>query len=51
MQAYEQEPAEPVICLALAVACIGRAMQRQADNRHHMIIQVSRFHFWGQLEA
>ena len=30
-----------MICLCLAIASIGRAMQRQADNRHHMITQVS----------
>lgn len=28
-----------MICLNLAIASIGRAMQRQADNRHHLITQ------------
>lgn len=26
--------------MSLAIASIARAMQRQADNRHHMIAQV-----------
>jgi hypothetical protein len=29
-----------MVCLCLAIASIGRAMQRQSDNRHHLIIQV-----------
>lgn len=29
-----------MICLSLAIASIGRAMQRQSDNRHHLITQV-----------
>jgi general transcription factor 3C polypeptide 3 (transcription factor C subunit 4) len=29
-----------MICLSLAIASAGRAMQRQADNRHHLIAQV-----------
>ncbi|KAG2040882.1 TPR-like protein [Suillus americanus] len=29
----------PVVCLSLAIASLGRAMQRQSDNRHHMIAQ------------
>jgi general transcription factor 3C polypeptide 3 (transcription factor C subunit 4) len=32
---------DPVISLSLAIASIGRAMQRQADNRHQLIAQVS----------
>ena len=39
-QAYDLQPDDPVICLSLAVASISRAMQRQADNRHHLIAQV-----------
>ena len=30
-----------MICLSLSIASIGRAMQRQADNRHYLIAQVS----------
>ncbi|KAJ7892735.1 TPR-like protein [Mycena olivaceomarginata] len=39
LYAYELCPDDPVICLSLAVASIGRAMQRQSDNRHHLIAQ------------
>ncbi|KAJ7359218.1 hypothetical protein DFH08DRAFT_686174 [Mycena albidolilacea] len=39
LYAYELCPDDPVICLNLAVAFIGRAMQRQSDNRHHLIAQ------------
>ncbi|KAG8882395.1 transcription factor TFIIIC subunit tfc4 [Tulasnella sp. 331] len=38
-QAYDLQPNDPVVCLSLAVASISRAMQRQSDNRHHMIAQ------------
>ncbi|KAG9091420.1 transcription factor TFIIIC subunit tfc4 [Ceratobasidium sp. 370] len=38
-KAYDLEPNDPVICLSLGTACIGRAMQRQADNRNHMVAQ------------
>ncbi|EJD52995.1 TPR-like protein [Auricularia subglabra TFB-10046 SS5] len=43
MHAYELKPQDPIICLSLAIACVGRAMQRQADNRHHMIVQAMTF--------
>ncbi|KAB5589355.1 TPR-2 domain containing protein [Ceratobasidium theobromae] len=36
---YDIEPNDPLICLSLGTACIGRAMQRQADNRNHMVTQ------------
>lgn len=29
-----------MICLCLAISSLGRAMQRQSDNRHHLIAQV-----------
>jgi len=32
-----------MVCLCLAIASVGRAMQRQSDNRHHLVIQVSYF--------
>jgi hypothetical protein len=37
---YEHHRDDPVLNLALAVACIGRAMTRKVDNRHYMIAQV-----------
>lgn len=37
--AYDACPEDPMLCLSLAIASIGRAMQRQADNRHHLIAQ------------
>lgn len=40
LQAYESCPEDPVTCMSLAIASLARAMQRQADNRHHMIAQV-----------
>ncbi|TCD69113.1 transcription factor TFIIIC subunit tfc4 [Steccherinum ochraceum] len=39
LHAYEMHQEDPMICLCLAIASIGRAMQRQADNRHHLITQ------------
>ncbi|KAF8704762.1 TPR-like protein, partial [Rhizoctonia solani] len=39
LKAYDMAPNDPVICLSLGAACIGRAMQRQADNRNHMVTQ------------
>ena len=35
------QPDDAVVCLSLAVASIARAMQRQADNRQHLIAQAS----------
>lgn len=32
-----------MICLSLAIASAGRAMQRQSDNRHHLITQCMAF--------
>lgn len=43
LHAYDFCPHDPLICLCLAIASIGRAMQRQADNRHHLIAQASTF--------
>ncbi|KAJ6590475.1 TPR-like protein [Mycena vulgaris] len=39
LHAYELSPDDPMICLCLAIASIGRAMQRTADNRHHLVTQ------------
>lgn len=39
LRAFDYCPDDPVICLSLAIASIGRAMQRQADNRHHLVAQ------------
>ena len=40
LQAYDYAPNDPLVCLSLAIASVGRAMQRQSDNRHHLIAQV-----------
>jgi general transcription factor 3C polypeptide 3 (transcription factor C subunit 4) len=40
LHAYELCPEDPMICLSLAMASLGRAMQRQSDNRHQLITQV-----------
>ena len=45
LHAFDYFPDDPVICLSLAIASVGRAMQRQADNRHHLIAQVRCFLF------
>ncbi|TFK26991.1 TPR-like protein [Coprinopsis marcescibilis] len=39
LHAYDYSPNDPMICLCLAIASVGRAMQRQSDNRHHLIAQ------------
>ncbi|KAI0642215.1 TPR-like protein [Trametes meyenii] len=43
LQAYDYAPDDPLICLCLAIASVGRAMQRQSDNRHHLIAQSMAF--------
>jgi len=43
LHAYDYCPENPMICLCLAIASIGRAMQRQADNRHHLVAQAMAF--------
>lgn len=40
LRAFDYCPGDPMICLWLAIASIGRAMQRQTDNRQHLIAQV-----------
>lgn len=40
LHAYDYCPNDPMICLGLAISSMGRAMQRQSDNRHHLIAQV-----------
>jgi len=39
LHAYDYCPEDPMILLCLAIASVGRAMQRQSDNRHHLIAQ------------
>ncbi|KAJ6595740.1 hypothetical protein DFH09DRAFT_146419 [Mycena vulgaris] len=39
LHAYDLCPDDPMICLSLAMATMGRAMQRQSDNRHQLITQ------------
>ncbi|KAJ4480918.1 hypothetical protein J3R30DRAFT_3462311 [Lentinula aciculospora] len=39
LHAYDYCPEDPMIALSLAIASVGRAMQRQSDNRHHLIAQ------------
>ncbi|EMD31266.1 hypothetical protein CERSUDRAFT_145423 [Gelatoporia subvermispora B] len=43
LHAYDYCPHDPMICLCLAIASFGRAMQRQADNRHHLVAQGTAF--------
>ncbi|KAJ3836438.1 hypothetical protein F5878DRAFT_259541 [Lentinula raphanica] len=39
LHAYDYCPDDAMVSLSLAIASIGRAMQRQSDNRHHLIAQ------------
>ncbi|KAJ7686640.1 hypothetical protein B0H17DRAFT_1204069 [Mycena rosella] len=43
LHAYELCPNDPMICLSLTMASLGRAMQRQSDNRHQLITQALAF--------
>lgn len=43
LHAYDYYPEDPMICLCLAIASVGRAMQRQSDNRHHLVVQVGSY--------
>lgn len=43
LHAYDYCPNDPMICLGLAISSMGRAMQRQSDNRHHLIAQTMAF--------
>ncbi|TFY79029.1 hypothetical protein EWM64_g4983, partial [Hericium alpestre] len=43
LHGYDYFKDDPLICLSLAIAYMGRAMQRQADNRHHFIAQAMAF--------
>lgn len=43
LKAFELDPYDPMICLNLAQAYIGRAMVRQVDNRLHAITTASAF--------
>lgn len=40
LHGYDYCQEDPIICLCLAISSLGRAMQRQADNRNHLIAQV-----------
>ncbi|KAJ6571874.1 hypothetical protein B0H19DRAFT_1131683 [Mycena capillaripes] len=39
LRVYDSSPNDPTLCLCLAIAYFGRAMQRNSDNRHHLITQ------------
>jgi general transcription factor 3C polypeptide 3 (transcription factor C subunit 4) len=36
---YARQQNDPLICLTSAIACFGRAQNRQVDNRHQVIVQ------------
>lgn len=40
LQSYNENPYDPLVCLCLAQAYLGRSMQRQSDNRLHQITTV-----------
>ena len=44
LQSYDENPYDPLVCLCLAQAYLGRSMQRQSDNRLHQITTVRGSH-------
>lgn len=44
MRAYEANPYDPYLCFLIAQAYLGRALNRQSDNRNYQIAQVCNFH-------
>jgi hypothetical protein len=40
LHAYDYCPEDPMVCLCPVIASLGRAMQRQADDRQHLMAQV-----------
>ncbi|EIN05645.1 TPR-like protein [Punctularia strigosozonata HHB-11173 SS5] len=43
LHAVDYSVDDPVICLSMVIASLGRAMQRQADNRNHLLAQAFAF--------
>lgn len=43
LHAYDYQPNDPLVCLSLTIASLGRAMQRQSDNRNYLIVQAMGF--------
>ncbi|KAG9310821.1 hypothetical protein JVU11DRAFT_8674 [Chiua virens] len=39
LHGYDYCQEDPMICLCLGLSSLGRAMQRQADNRNHLVAQ------------
>ncbi|KAJ7648348.1 hypothetical protein DFH06DRAFT_1332586 [Mycena polygramma] len=40
---HDGHPRDPMISICMTVASLGRAMQRQCDNRHHLVTQAIAF--------
>ncbi|KAN0063114.1 transcription factor TFIIIC subunit tfc4 [Thecaphora frezii] len=43
VRAFACQPCDALICLCAAVAFVGRSTNRQADNRHHLVLQALTF--------
>ncbi|KAJ7159083.1 TPR-like protein [Mycena crocata] len=43
LMAYDYCQDDPLIALSIIVASLGRAVQRQCDNRHHLVTQAMAF--------
>jgi len=43
LHAFDLYPNDPLVLLSLCVASLGRAMQRQADNRNYLVTQAFGF--------
>ncbi|KAL7416696.1 hypothetical protein BDY24DRAFT_377956 [Mrakia frigida] len=38
LRAHDMNPVDPLVCLLLAIAYVGRAFQRQCDNRNYCVV-------------
>lgn len=39
LRAFSRAPKDPLVCLVTACCCLARITNRQADNRHHLLVQ------------
>lgn len=52
IRVFARQQNDPLICLTTAIACLGRAQNRQVDNRHQVILQAFAFlHHYRQLRT
>ena len=51
LRVYENCPKDPLVRMSPAIASPSRAMQKQADSRHHMIVQVGSVHSLPRIDS